>query len=57
MFFENVMAPDFDSLAMESSGEVDDAENVVNRTSQLLGVAYESFVKSLRAFSHCGAGT
>jgi len=43
-----VVAPDFDSLALESNGEVDEAEIVVNRASQLLGVAYDSFVQSLR---------
>ena len=43
-----VVAPDFDSLALESKGEVDESEIVVNRASQLLGVAYDSFVQSLR---------
>jgi len=43
-----VVAPDFDSLALETNGEVDEAEIVVNRASQLLGVAYDSFVQSLR---------
>jgi|SRR5208337_2435246 len=43
-----VVVPDFDSLALETNGEVDEAEIVVNRATQLLGVAYDSFVQSLR---------
>jgi hypothetical protein len=43
-----VAPPDFDSLALDSNGDVDDAEIVLNRASQLLGVAYDSFVQSLR---------
>ena len=43
-----VVAPDFDSLALETNGEVDEAEIVVNGASQLLGVAYDSFVQALR---------
>ena len=44
----SVLPPDFDSLALESTGEVDDAEAVVNRATQLLGIAYGQFVQSLR---------
>ncbi len=43
-----VVVPDFDSLALGSNGEVDEADIVVNRASQLLGIAYESLVQSLR---------
>jgi hypothetical protein len=43
-----VVVPDFDSLALDPNGEVDETDIVVNRASQLLGLAYESFVQSLR---------
>lgn len=39
-----VVVPHFDSLALESNGEVDEAQIVVNRPSQLLAIAYQSFV-------------
>ena len=46
-----VVVPDFDSLSLNDSGQVDEAETVVNRASQLLGIAYESFVQPLRGRS------
>lgn len=39
---------DFDSLSLEDNALVDEAETVVNRASQLLGIAYGSFVQGLR---------
>ncbi len=46
-----VVVPDFESLALDSGAEVDETETVVNRASQLLGIAYESFVQALRGRS------
>ncbi len=43
-----VVPPDFDSLVLDTNGEVDEAEAVVTRATQLLGIAYSSFVQSLR---------
>jgi hypothetical protein len=42
---------DFDSLALDDTAQVDDTETVVNRASQLLGVAYQGFVQALRGRS------
>lgn len=43
-----VVVPDFDSLALDSGADVDETDFVVNRASQLLGIAYDSFVQALR---------
>jgi hypothetical protein len=42
---------DFDSLSLDDAAVVDDGETVVNRASQLLGVAYQAFVQALRGRS------
>jgi hypothetical protein len=42
---------DFDSLALDANALVDETETVVNRASQLLGIAYEPFVQALRGRS------
>ena len=43
--------PDFDSLSLDDAGQVDEGEIVVNQSSQLLGIAYQSFVQALRGRS------
>jgi hypothetical protein len=43
-----VIVPDFDSLALDANALVDETVTVFNRASQLLGVAYRSFVQALR---------
>lgn len=42
---------DFDGLSLEDNALVDEAETVVNRGSQLLGIAYGSFAQGLRGRS------
>jgi hypothetical protein len=42
---------DFDRLSLDDAALADEAELVVNRASQLLGIAYQAFVQALRGRS------